>query len=148
MIIRFVASNVERLRGLFARFNETGELDFTRVHPDVELHDRPDVPDGRVWQGIEGVRAFFDKTAELFEPIRWDPHEFIAAGRHVVVRAHVVAYGATSGTPIEIDEAQLWTFEDGLIVRLQAFPTIDEAYATARVLDEAEGIEQVPEKTS
>jgi ketosteroid isomerase-like protein len=108
-----VASNVERLRGLFARFNETGELDFTGVHRDVELHDRPDVPDRRVWRGIDGVRAFFDKTAELFDPIRWEPREFIASGRHVVVRAHVVAYGATSGTPIEVDEAQLWTFREG-----------------------------------
>lgn len=136
-----MASNVDRLRELFARFNETGELDSHGVHLDVELHDRPDVPDGRVWQGIDGVRAFFDKTAESFDPIRWEPREFIATGRHVVVRAHVVAYGAASGTPIEADEAQLWTFRDGLIVRLQAFPTIEEAYATARALDEAEGIE-------
>jgi ketosteroid isomerase-like protein len=139
-----VASNVERIRGLFARFNETGELDFTGVHPDVELHDRPDVPDARVWRGMDGIRAFFDKTAESFDPIRWTPREFIAAGRHVVTRAHVVAYGATSGTPIEIDETQLWTFRDGLIVRLQGFPTLEEAYATARALDEAEGIEPEP----
>jgi ketosteroid isomerase-like protein len=136
-----VASNVERLEGLFARFNKTGELDFTGVHPDVELHDRPDVPDRRVWNGIDGVRAFFDKTAESFDPIRWEPRELIADGRHVVVRAHVIAYGATSGTPIEVDEAQLWTFRDGLVARLQAFPTIEEAYATARALDEAERIE-------
>jgi hypothetical protein len=62
----------------------------------------------------------------------------------VVVRAHVVAYGATSGTPIEIDEAQLWTFRDGLLVRLQGFPLLEDAYATARALDEAEGIEPAP----
>ena len=136
-----MVSNVERLQRLFARFNETGTLDFTGVHPEVELHDRPDVPDGRVWRGTDGVRAFFDKTAESFDPIRWEPQEFIPAGRHVLVRAHVVAYGATSGTPIEIDEAQLWTFREGLLARLQAFPTLEEAYATARTLDEAEGIE-------
>jgi len=51
-----MSSNVERLRALFARFNETGELDFSVAHPDLELHDRPDVPDGRVWRGIDGVR--------------------------------------------------------------------------------------------
>ena len=139
-----MASNVERVRALSERFNETGEVDFTRIHPDAELHDRPDVPDGRVWRGIDGIRAFFEKTAESFDPIRWEPREFAASGRHVVVRAHVVAYGATSGTPIEVDEAQLWTFREGLLVRLQAFPTIEEAYATARALDEAEGIESAP----
>ena len=137
-----MASNVELLREVFARFNRNGELDFSAVHPDVELHDRPDVPDAAVWRGTAGVRAFFAKTAESFDPIRWQPSEFVAVGRHVLVRAHVVAYGATSGTPIEIDEAQLWTFIDGLIVRLQGFPTIDEAYATARALDEPAGIER------
>ena len=34
-----MAPNAERLRGLFARFNETGELDFTEVHRDIELHE-------------------------------------------------------------------------------------------------------------
>jgi hypothetical protein len=38
-----------------------------------------------------------------------------------------------------MDEAQLWTFRDGLIIRLQGFPTVEEAYATALALDEAEG---------
>ena len=136
-----MTSNIERLRVLFARFNETGELDFTGAHPDVELHDRPDVPDSRVWRGIDGVRGFFEKTAESFDPIRWEPLEFIDAGRHVVVRAHIVAYGASSGTPIEVDEAQLWTFRDGLLIRVQAFPSIEDAYATARALDEAERTE-------
>jgi ketosteroid isomerase-like protein len=143
-----VASNVERVQGLFARFNETGELDLTGVHPDAELHDRPDVPDARVWRGPDGARAFFEKTAESFDPIRWEPREYIAAGRHVVVRAHIVAFGATSGTPIEADEAQLWTFRDGLVARLQAFPTLEEAYVTARALDDAEGIEPAPSLSS
>src|SRR5436190_22330844 len=115
-IISPVVSNVERLQGLFARFNEAGDLDVTGVHPDAELHDRPDVPDRRVWRGIDGVQAFFDKTAESFDPIRWEPREFIPCGRHVVVRAHIVAYGAASGTPIEVDEGQLWTFREGLLV--------------------------------
>ena len=141
-------SNVESLRRLFERFNEYGELDFAAVDPDVELHDRPDVPDQRVWRGIEGIRAFFQKTAESFDPIRWEPREFTRLGRHVVVRAHVVAYGATSGTAIEVDEAQLWTFREGLIVRLQAFPTIEEAYATARALDERDGIDSAPRSPS
>ena len=136
-IIAGVPSNVDCLQELFARFNESGELDFTSVHPDVEIHSRPDVPDRRVWRGIEGVRAFFEVMAESFDPIRWEPLEFIVDGRQVVVRCHVVACGSASGAPIEFDEAQLWTFRDGLIVRLQAFATIEEAYATANDLDRA-----------
>jgi hypothetical protein len=46
-----VTSNVERLRSLFACFNESGELDFSLADPEIELHSRPDVPDGTVWRG-------------------------------------------------------------------------------------------------
>jgi ketosteroid isomerase-like protein len=133
-----MASNAELLEELFARFNETGEFDFSRVDPEVELHDRPDLPDRRVWQGVDGVRAFFAKTAESFDPIRWEPREFIPHGRHVLVRAHIVAYGAAGGTPIEVDEGQLWTFRDGLIVRVQGFPTVEDARSVAQALDEDE----------
>lgn len=133
-----MASNVEVIEQLLVRFNETGEMDFSRVDPEIELHPRPDVPDGRVWRGLDGVRGFFAETAKAFDPIRWEPQELFPAGRHVLVRARIVASGATSGTPIEVDEAQVWTFRDGLIVRLQGFPTMDEARATAEALDQEE----------
>jgi ketosteroid isomerase-like protein len=139
-----VASNVERVRALYERFNETGELDFGAIDPDAELHDRPDVPDRRVWKGADGIRAWFAKTAESFDPIRWEPREFIASGRHVIADVHLVAHGAASGTPIEVDEGQLWTFRGGLLVRLQGFPTVEDARAAARALDEAEAIERLP----
>ena len=97
-----MASNVDRVRELYARFNKTGELDSGQMHPDFELHSRPDVPDATVWRGIDGVRDFFARTAESFDPIRWEAREFSPAGRHVMVRAHIVAFGRASGTPIEV----------------------------------------------
>src|SRR4051812_7391830 len=117
-----MASNVARVQELFERYNETGELDYTWADPQIELHDREDIPDSRGWHGTEGVRGWFAKTAESFDPIRWDPLELTEAGRHVVARARIVAHGRASGTPIEVEEGQLWTFRDGLLVRLQGFP--------------------------
>jgi ketosteroid isomerase-like protein len=133
-----VPTNVERVEEAFARFNKAGEFDFPWTDPEIELHDRPDIPDSTVWHGIDGVRGFFAKTAESFDPIRWELEELMPAGRHVVVRTRIVATGRTSGTPIEVDEGQLWTFRDGTLVRLQGFPTVDDAYAKARELDGAE----------
>ena len=133
-----MASNVERVGEIFTRFNETGELDFAVVDPEIELHDRPDIPDSRVWRGPDGVRAWFEKTADSFDPIRWEPLGLTATGRHVVVETRIVATGRASGTPIEVDEGQLWTFRDELLVRLQGFPTVDDAFAKARELDAEE----------
>lgn len=130
-----VATNVERVEEIFARFNETGELDFTAVDAEIELHDRPDVPDCRVWRGPDGVRAWFEKTADSFDPIRWEPLRLTGTGRHVIVETRIAATGRASGTPIEVDEAQLWTFRADLLVRLQGFPTVDDAFAKAHELD-------------
>ena len=94
-----------------------------------------------MWSGVAGVQGFFAKTTELFDPIQWEPREFVAVGRHVIVPCHVVAYGASSRTPIEMDETMVWTFAEGLVIRIQAFPTAEEADATLRALDEAAGIE-------
>jgi ketosteroid isomerase-like protein len=135
-----VASNVERVEQAFARYNETGDQDFIEIDPEIGLHDREDIPDSRVWHGIDGVRAWFAKTGESFDPIRWELLELTAAGRHVVARTRIVAHGRASRTPIEVDEGQLWTFRDGLLVRLQGFPTVDDAWARARELDAAEAI--------
>jgi ketosteroid isomerase-like protein len=132
-----VASNVELLRDLFDRFNEAGEIDLEAVDPEIEMHSRTDLPDRRVWRGVAGMGEFFAELAQQFHPIRWEPYEMVAEGRHVVVRARVTAYGASSGTRIVADEAQLWTFRDGLLVRVQGFPTVEDAYAMARSLDEA-----------
>ena len=108
-----VDGNVETLRGLLDHFNETGEIEYEgKIHPEVELHDRPDVPDGEVWHGHPGIDGFFAKTRELFDPIHRDFQELIPEGRHVITRTHVTAYGASSGTPIEMDEAQLWTSDE------------------------------------
>jgi ketosteroid isomerase-like protein len=130
-------SNVELLRDLFSRFNETGEIDLDAVDPEIEMHSRTDLPDRRVWRGYAGMGEFFAEIAQQFHPIRWEPYEMVATGPHVVVRARVTAYGASSGTRIVADEAQLWTFRDGRLLRVQGFPTVVDAYATARTLDEA-----------
>jgi hypothetical protein len=139
-----MTSNVDWLRSAFERFNQTGELEFDRVHPNVELHERPEIPDRRVWHGPEGFRAYLAKMKDHFDPVRWEPREFTEAGRHVLVDLHVVGYGASSGVRIELEEHQLWTFDDeGLVVRVQGFATAEDAYGTARRLDEEAGIEPV-----
>src|SRR4051812_26978576 len=56
-----------------------------QIDPDVELHERPDLPDAKVYRGRDASKEFWRKTQELFAEIRWQPHEFTDLGHAVVV---------------------------------------------------------------
>ena len=98
-----------------------------RVSPDVELHERPDLPDAKVYRGKDETKDFWRKTQELFAEIHWEPREFTDLGDVVVVDVKVVAVGRGSDVPIEAEETDVFWFRDGALVRLAGFPTRDEA---------------------
>jgi ketosteroid isomerase-like protein len=104
---------------------------WARLAPDVELHERPDLPDAKVYRGREEAKEFWRKTQELFAELRWEPREFIDLGHAVVVEAKLVALGRNSEVRIEAEETDVFWFRDGAIVRLQGFPTKAEALEAA-----------------
>jgi ketosteroid isomerase-like protein len=99
--------------------------------PDVELHDRSELPDARVYRGRAAAKEFFRKTQEAFAEIRWEPLEFVDLGHAVVVEAKVIATGRGSDVRTELDETDVFWFRDGMIVRLQGFATKAEALEAA-----------------
>src|SRR5262245_10522464 len=117
------------------RFVDPEELDpelWARLDPDFELHERPDMPDGKVYRGREQSKGFWRKTQEVFAEIRWEPIEFHDLGHAVVVETRVVVVGRESDVPIEADETDVFWFRDGRILRLQGFATTEEAMDAAR----------------
>jgi hypothetical protein len=117
---------------------ERGELDpevivpdvWERVDPAFELHERADLPDAKVYRGREEAKEFWRKTADVFVEIRWDVDELIEVGDTIVARSRIVATGRGSDVPVEMDEVDVFWFRHGLLVRLQAFGTIDDAMAS------------------
>jgi ketosteroid isomerase-like protein len=104
---------------------------WAQLDPDFELHERTDLPDRKVYRGREESKAFWRKTQDAFAELRWEPKEFVDLGHAVVVEARVVARGRGSDVPIEMDETDVFWFEDGRIVRLEGFPTKEAAMAAA-----------------
>jgi ketosteroid isomerase-like protein len=105
---------------------------WARLAPDFELRDRPDLPDAKVYRGREESKEFWRKTQELFAELHWEPLEFLDLGHAVVVETRIVALGRGSDVRIEADETDVFWFRDGLIARLQGFPTRAEALEAAR----------------
>jgi ketosteroid isomerase-like protein len=104
---------------------------WARLAPDVELYDRRELPDARVYRGLAEAKQFFRKTQEVFAEIRWEPREFIDLGHAVVVEARVFATGRGSDVPAEFAETDVFWFRDGMIVRVQGFATKAEALEAA-----------------
>jgi len=104
------------------------------LSPDFELHERPDLPDARVYRGREESKQFWRKTQELFVEICWEPLEFIDLGHAVVVVTRVRVVGRESDAPFEADETDVFWFHDGALAKLQAFPSKAEGLAAAQSL--------------
>jgi ketosteroid isomerase-like protein len=139
------AENVELVRRALETINAVGETDpgtfdpekiapdvWARLDPDLELHERSDLPDAMVYQGREESKEFWRKMSELFSEVSWKPRELIDLGHAVVIDAKVVVTGRGSDVPIEADDIGVCWFRGGSIVRLQAFPTLEEAMGAAQ----------------
>jgi hypothetical protein len=120
--------NVERLREGYEAFNR-GEYDavLENWRPDVEVHDRPEVPDARDYEGIEGARAAFAGVLEMFETYEIEPVEFIERGEHVVAVLRQQGRGRTSGVEVAGDIVHVWTIREGKVADLRAFSSKQDA---------------------
>jgi ketosteroid isomerase-like protein len=103
-----------------------------RLDPDIELHERPELPDAKVYRGPAGVKEFWHKTQEVFAEVHYQPLELIDLG-HAVVAVTKSAVGRGSGVPAELDETDVFWFRDGMITRLQGYATKQEALEAAEL---------------
>jgi len=104
---------------------------WARLAPDVEFHERAELPDAKVYRGPQEAKEFWRKTQEVFAELRWEPLEFIDLGHAVVVVTRVAATGRGSEVSTEMDETDVFWFRDGLITRLQGFATKEQALDAA-----------------
>ena len=136
--------DVELLRRIYELINAIGRTGdefvdpesiapdlWARLAPDFEFHERPDLPDAKVYRSREESKDFWRKTQELFAEVRWEPREFIDLGEIVVVVASVIVVGRESDARYETDETDVFWFRDGQLSKLQAFPSKGEALAAA-----------------
>jgi ketosteroid isomerase-like protein len=125
--------NVETIRGAVQAFNAR-DVDAMLANwaDDVEMHLIGGFADlmGTQFTGHEGIRRWaddwvgsLDVTAEI-EAI----HD---AGDRVVLIARVVGAGGASGTPVALRGGQIYSFRDGLIVRVDNFYEASEALEAA-----------------
>jgi ketosteroid isomerase-like protein len=65
------------------------------------------------------------------DDIRWDGHGFHEAGDRVVVEFTLRARGKTTGLDFGQDAVMVWELREGKAIRVDLYPTLDEAMSAA-----------------
>ena len=102
------------------------------LHPEFEVTTPPSLasePD--TYRGAEGVQRYFDSFYEAMDRVRFEANEIRDFGDRVVVAFTLRARGRTTGIEAEQHAALVWTLRDGKALRLEVFPTLEEALAAA-----------------
>jgi ketosteroid isomerase-like protein len=124
--------NVELVRAIYARFRAGDTDGALALHdPEVEVHDRPEIPDPQVYRGHDGVLSSLRVSQATFEGLDLVPEEFIDAGDQVVVVFRFRGIGRESGVPIDERLAHLWTIRRGKAVRMEVHSGREEALRAA-----------------
>jgi ketosteroid isomerase-like protein len=125
-------ANVELVRTIYKRFR-AGDIDGALALHDseIEVHDRPEVPDPQVYRGHKGVLRSLQMSQAEFEGLDLVPQEFLGAGDRVVVTFRFRGTGRQSGVPIDELLAHVWTIRDGKAVRMDVHSRRDDALRAA-----------------
>jgi len=126
--------DLDRLRRGWEAAPEDPEPFFAMFHENVEwdMTNGP-FPEPEKVYGPEAVRQFFETWTDAFDDWGYEPEEIIEADPHAVVHMRQWGRGKESGVPVEGHVFQVWTFEDGKVVRFRAFTNRAEALEAAGV---------------
>jgi len=79
------------------------------------------IPAAGTYRGKEEVAGFFATLGENAEIHKFEPHEFIAQGDHVVVLIHSESTVKRTGRKVTDHLAHVWTFKGAKLARFEVF---------------------------
>ena len=106
---------------LFALADDAVELEVSDAYFDAP----------RTYRGHEGMRELFAAQAEVFDPFRLEPEEFLDADDQVVVLARAGGVARMSGVEVLGRFGHLWTLRGGKIIHFKEFKDPAEALEVA-----------------
>jgi hypothetical protein len=101
----------------------------------VEVYQPPEVVAAVPPRGHKDVGSYLRGWFESWHAYAPEPEEFIEAGDQVVVMIHLRARGKGSRFEIQERMADVFTFDDGKIVRLRFYVDRDVALQAAGISD-------------
>jgi ketosteroid isomerase-like protein len=121
----------ELLRRFYDSLNRA-EPDYSTLHPEIRIIQAAEiVGTAGVFEGHDGARRSWEELLEAFDPTRFEPQksEELEGGR-LLVRCRWVGKGVASGVEIDAPVWHVWSFREGLLSRLEVYPTKRKALAS------------------
>jgi hypothetical protein len=111
---------------LLARLRETldttGEIDWSLVRPDFEIHDH-ELLDSSVHRGRDGWNDWIRDWGQAWEDYGVERIKQVELDQHRILTIHrLYARGRVSGVQFERIDAQLWTFSGDRLARMDYYP--------------------------
>jgi hypothetical protein len=103
-------------------------------HPEVEFSPLlAREIEGRTYHGHAGLRAFFNELNEMLGGVHYEPAEYVPVGDDVIVLlTRIIGTGRGSSVPIAQSLCMVYEFRGGLIRRMTAYGSREEALAAAQ----------------
>ena len=121
--------NLDLLRRTFEYVERTGEIRPEAVHPDIvwdTMTFRGAIIPG-TFVGVEEVNKWLAEWLGGFEDWSLDIEEVFDGRDLVVIIVHQRGRVGHGGPEVEMRLAQVWTFRDGLITRIEMYADRNEA---------------------
>lgn len=130
--LRRALQESESLPEAATELGEFGRINLELLDPEVELDfsSMPGFPEGNRFEGHQGWFEFFRAWLAPWEDFSWTLGRCEATGDHVLIEAEQwgrIPGGLEYSTPFY----GVWTFERHRVIRVQFFPTLDEAVAAS-----------------
>ncbi len=114
---------------LYESYNRRGtEAILPFVDPGVEWSDAPELIDGGLERGHDGVRCGLARWARQWDEYRIDPVEFLDAGLgRMLVCCRQRGRGEGSAVVVESDLFMIWRLDNAMAVEMRMFFDRDQA---------------------
>ncbi len=121
--------NLEALQLQYEQFARDGKIVPDIYAPDAEWMAAREDPDAATHRGAEAIGAYFAQWFGAFEDPELRVQETLEAGDTIFAWIAFCGRGISSGAPVELQQAQVWSFRDGKVTRVEEY------------FDRAEGLE-------
>lgn len=117
--------NVEIVRRSYENWRREGEI---RAHPDLVWDvSRLGWPGQQIYSGPEGANEFNAEWAEAWVDWELEVEDCVDFGERVVAIINSRARSKTTGLPVDMRLAQVWSLRDGLAFRMKMYASVTEA---------------------
>lgn len=118
---RFYAAEAEYMKAGGATRGASFDPIAATLHPDVVLHQSPDLPWGGEFHGHPAYADWARQMSDAFDHLEVKDEQLFATGDTVISTCRLVTRSRANGTTLDAPMAQIIKVRDGLIIEFRPF---------------------------